>query len=359
MAITTRAGKASALTHEELDANFTSLGLAHGDTSIDLDVDTINATGIKARGTLSISDPTVGAVDNHQARLIVDESNPDNPKLKVQLVEGASDTVADYISMYNGEIIVDKAMSINTDITTYGKNPDNTSIYSSNDNYDGHSFIRTGQYNDDAKTSVLFQTVYGSSAQVGQGTGYWTTIRNNDGAFHAGAVISSLKSYTSATDYATELQFRPVKNDNGTLDLNSSILKVNHDGVTVTGTLTSDGIETNAALVHGPITMDGDLTCAGNFTNQAFELTHNIQVDSTEATISLATTGGGTRQPYIILRDPDNEWGYVKFEQYFSPVHRNTPETNTYPLPPLGAMCFDTSTNTFKGWNGTSWVVLG
>lgn len=46
MAITTRAGKGSSLTHAELDANFTTLGLAHGDTVADLDVSKIiiNAT---------------------------------------------------------------------------------------------------------------------------------------------------------------------------------------------------------------------------------------------------------------------------------------------------------------------------
>lgn len=41
MAITTRAGKGSALTHAELDANFTTLGLAHGDTVANLDVSSI------------------------------------------------------------------------------------------------------------------------------------------------------------------------------------------------------------------------------------------------------------------------------------------------------------------------------
>lgn len=46
MAITTRAGKGSALTHAELDANFTTLGLADGDTVANLDVSKmiINAT---------------------------------------------------------------------------------------------------------------------------------------------------------------------------------------------------------------------------------------------------------------------------------------------------------------------------
>ena len=355
MTITTRAGKGSALTHAELDANFTDLGLSHGDTNVDLDVDTItsttgdittvnatdvnatdvNATGdiisgsIKARGTLSISDPTVGAVDNHQARLIVDESDPHTPKLKVQLVEGASDTVEDYISMYNGEIIVDKPMSINTDITTYGKNPDNISIYSSNNNYDGHSFIRTGQSGASAKTSVLFQTVYGSAAQVGQGTGYWTTIKNNDGAFHAGAVISSLKSYTSATDYATELQFRPVKNDNGTLDLNSSILKVNHDGVII----------------------------ANSIKNERFSITHNNTVNSSEATLKLDDDVGNTLD-YIKLEDPSSGYQTVEMEQLFVPKKVADKDSYATANLPTGAIVFDESENKFYGWNGTSWVAF-
>lgn len=41
MAITTRAGKGSALTHAELDANFTTLGLAHNDANANLDVSKI------------------------------------------------------------------------------------------------------------------------------------------------------------------------------------------------------------------------------------------------------------------------------------------------------------------------------
>ena len=53
MAITTRAGKGSSLTHAELDANFTTLGLAHGDTVADLDVSSIIVQGsLDARGGL-------------------------------------------------------------------------------------------------------------------------------------------------------------------------------------------------------------------------------------------------------------------------------------------------------------------
>jgi hypothetical protein len=52
MAITTRAGKGSALTHAELDANFTTLGLAHGDANADLDVSSIIVqTSLLAKGT--------------------------------------------------------------------------------------------------------------------------------------------------------------------------------------------------------------------------------------------------------------------------------------------------------------------
>ena len=59
MAITTRAGKNSALTHAELDANFTTLGLAHGDANAELDVSKmiINATEIG-------SDPRLQAEGN-------------------------------------------------------------------------------------------------------------------------------------------------------------------------------------------------------------------------------------------------------------------------------------------------------
>jgi hypothetical protein len=56
MAITTRAGKGSALTHAELDANFTELGLSHGDTDIELSVDEVVVTGNVAEKTTTIGD---------------------------------------------------------------------------------------------------------------------------------------------------------------------------------------------------------------------------------------------------------------------------------------------------------------
>ena len=41
MAFTTRAGKGSSLTHNEMDANFTTLGVANGDTDISGMIDTV------------------------------------------------------------------------------------------------------------------------------------------------------------------------------------------------------------------------------------------------------------------------------------------------------------------------------
>ena len=65
MAITTRTGKGSALTHAELDANFTELGLAHGDTDIELSVDSVTVTGNAATKTTVIGDETVGSSAFH------------------------------------------------------------------------------------------------------------------------------------------------------------------------------------------------------------------------------------------------------------------------------------------------------
>ena len=56
MTITTRAGKGAALTHAELDANFTDLGLAHGDTVINVSVDGATVTGNVASKTTTIGD---------------------------------------------------------------------------------------------------------------------------------------------------------------------------------------------------------------------------------------------------------------------------------------------------------------
>lgn len=65
MAITTRAGKGSALTHAELDANFTELGLSHGDTDIELSVDEVVVTGNVADKTTTIGDYDVGTYASH------------------------------------------------------------------------------------------------------------------------------------------------------------------------------------------------------------------------------------------------------------------------------------------------------
>ena len=56
MTITTRAGKGAALTHAELDANFTDLGLAHGDTTVNVSVDGATITGNVASKTTTIGD---------------------------------------------------------------------------------------------------------------------------------------------------------------------------------------------------------------------------------------------------------------------------------------------------------------
>ena len=61
MTITTRAGKGAALTHAELDANFTDLGLAHGDTAINVSVDGATVTGNVASKTTVIGDYQIGS----------------------------------------------------------------------------------------------------------------------------------------------------------------------------------------------------------------------------------------------------------------------------------------------------------
>ena len=65
MAITTRAGKGSALTHAELDANFTELGLSHNDTDINLSVDEVVVTGNVTDKTTTIGDTTSAGYAQH------------------------------------------------------------------------------------------------------------------------------------------------------------------------------------------------------------------------------------------------------------------------------------------------------
>ena len=65
MAISTRAGKGAALTHAELDANFTELGLSHGDTDINLSVDQVTVTGNAATKTTVIGDETISTYAIH------------------------------------------------------------------------------------------------------------------------------------------------------------------------------------------------------------------------------------------------------------------------------------------------------
>ena len=65
MAITTRAGKGSALTHAELDANFTELGLSHDDTDINLSVDEVVVTGNVTDKTTTIGDNTSATFAQH------------------------------------------------------------------------------------------------------------------------------------------------------------------------------------------------------------------------------------------------------------------------------------------------------
>lgn len=70
MAVTTRAGKGSALTHVELDANFTILGLAHGDTSADLDV-----SQVIIDSTATGADPKLQSSGGHfQSNLFIRDS---------------------------------------------------------------------------------------------------------------------------------------------------------------------------------------------------------------------------------------------------------------------------------------------
>jgi len=65
--ITTRAGKGSALAHDELDGNFTALGLSHSstDTDINLSIDKVTVTGSAADKTTVVGDSTSAGYDQH------------------------------------------------------------------------------------------------------------------------------------------------------------------------------------------------------------------------------------------------------------------------------------------------------
>lgn len=55
MTITTRLGKGSALDHQQMDANFTTLGLAHGDTDISGLISTVFDAGTTWTGALQLN----------------------------------------------------------------------------------------------------------------------------------------------------------------------------------------------------------------------------------------------------------------------------------------------------------------
>ena len=65
--ITTRAGKGSALAHDELDGNFTALGLSHSstDTDINLSIDKVTVTGSAADKTTVIGDAVSAGYAQH------------------------------------------------------------------------------------------------------------------------------------------------------------------------------------------------------------------------------------------------------------------------------------------------------
>ena len=361
MTITTRAGKGSALTHAELDANFTDLGLAHGDTSIDLnvtqvdattvnattgDITTVNATDvnatnvnatgdiiggdIKARGVLAITDPAVGAIDSHQFRLSVDETDPDTPKLKIEDVYGASNTVREYIEMYNGVIKISEPMLINKS-TVNGIDP---ILQAEGTQYDSINFFRTGQTGTAARTSALYKTEYTDAGHAaGQGTGYWTQIETTDGIAHAGAVLSRFDNVTDANNYTSSLNFQPVTNNGGSLSFDTAF-KVAHDNVTVFAPLTiSDG---NITLTEAPI--------GGTFSNTIKGYDYN--------------GGFPINSDYIEFGRELNEYRRVEMKQMFVTNKVADVDGLSTNGSRAGSIVFDESDNTFYGYNGTTWVAF-
>jgi hypothetical protein len=356
MTITTRAGKGSALTHAELDANFTDLGLAHGDTSVDLNVDQVdattvnatdvnatdvnatdvNATGdiisgsIKARGILAISDPAVGAVDNHQFRLSVDETDPDTPKLKIEDVHGGSSTVREYIEMYNGVIKVSEPMLINKS-TALGLDP---KLQVEGTQYDSFNVMRTGKTGSSPYSTALYLTEYTDAGHTpGQGTGYWTQVKTNDGTANTGAVISKFDTVTDVDNYKSRLDFQPVTNNGGSLSF-ATAFSSSHDENVSWSPLT---------LKEGTLTFT-EVPASGAFSNMIKGYDYN--------------GGSGITTDYIELGKESNAFRRVEMKQMF--VTHKVADISALPSNDIasGSIVFDESDNTFYGYNGTSWVAF-
>jgi hypothetical protein len=171
MAIITRAGKGSALSHGELDGNFT-----------DLD------------GRVTTLQTDVAAIPH-----VTDgTANLDVSKIIVNATESGTEP----------------------------------RIQSQGAQYDSVRFMRTGQQGTIPRTTGLFVTEYTDAGHtVGQGTGYWTRIKTNDKESHGGAVITSFESVTDSNNWTATLEFRPVKSNGGSEDVGTSVLTVSQDKV--------------------------------------------------------------------------------------------------------------------------------
>mgnify|MGYP000188651370 CR=1 FL=1 len=176
MTIITRASKGSALTHVELDGNFTDLDGRV--TTLQTDV-------------ASLPDVTDGTVNLDVSKIIINA-------------------------------------------TESGTDP---RIQSQGSQYDSVRFMRAGQTGASARSTGLFVTEYTDAGHTaGQGTGYWTRIKTTDKESHGGAVLTTFESVTDSNNWTATLEFRPVKSTGGSEDFNTSVLTVSQDKVEVKNT---------------------------------------------------------------------------------------------------------------------------
>ena len=269
MAITTRAGKGSALTHAELDANFTELGLAHGDTDIELSVDEVVVNGNVTEKTTTIGDYSVGSYDVHGFQV----SAGDTAWANIVLKENSGSTGKPVTSLANP--------SIQGEISG------------------GTAASPTG-----LESGKRMMSVIGSGTLDASGT-----LPTHA---QAGIVLETTEAQTASTCGAKiKFETSPDGRLTGTqrttsLEIQDNVVTVNPDGsigkIKSGGTLVlDDDVEVNNTFrvlstsdFDGNVNMDGNLQVDGTLTVDGNATLGNANTDTITTTGKLVTSNGLT-----------------------------------------------------------------
>lgn len=269
MTITTRSGKASALTHAELDANFTSLGLQHGDTEIHLgnpdslnEISKITVTGNVADKVVTISDSTTGSApydtqaveiaagDSAWAQLVLKEneggaakpvtSNFTNPAI-VSIISGG--TTASPAALGSGRRIFSLTGQGTIDAT--GTLPTHAQVNIRMDTTEAQSSSTCG-------ARIQFET---SPNGRGESTSRTETLRLQDDTMTVNVGGDGKITTGGNLILDDDVVVENTLNVKGTADFDSAVNMDNN--LQVDGTLTVDGTANlNGAIVLGNASSD-------------------------------------------------------------------------------------------------------